>query len=78
MELLKKIFQEAQQDRLTAEAAKAAYYFFLSFFPTILALFALTGIFGGDSAIAEGGEVAATLEQERAHRSNDRRNHVES
>lgn len=50
MELLKKIFREAQKDRLTAEAAKAAYYFFLSFFPTILALFALTGIFGGDAA----------------------------
>ena len=50
MELLKKIFQEAQKDRLTAEAAKAAYYFFLSFFPTILALFALTGILGGDAA----------------------------
>lgn len=50
MELFKKIFQEAQRDRLTAEAAKAAYYFFLSFFPTILALFALTGLVGGDTA----------------------------
>lgn len=50
MELLKKIFHEAQRDRLTAEAAKAAYYFFLSLFPTILALFALTGILGGDAA----------------------------
>lgn len=49
-ELLKKIFHEVQKDRLTSEAAKAAYYFFLSFFPTILALFALTGILGGDSA----------------------------
>jgi membrane protein len=48
--LLKRIFQEAEKDRLTAEAAKAAYYFFLSFFPTILALFALTGILGGDAA----------------------------
>lgn len=50
VELVKKIFHEAQKDRLTAEAAKAAYYFFLSFFPTILALFALTGILGGDAA----------------------------
>ncbi len=50
LELLKKIVREAQKDRLTSEAAKAAYYFFLSFFPTILALFALTGILGGDAA----------------------------
>lgn len=50
MDLLKKVFHEAQRDRLTAEAAKAAYYFFLSLFPTILALFALTGILGGDAA----------------------------
>lgn len=49
-ELLKRIFREAQKDRLTSEAAKAAYYFFVSFFPTILALFALTGILGGDAA----------------------------
>jgi membrane protein len=48
--LLKKIFREAQEDQLTAEAAKAAYYFFLSFFPSILALFALTGLLGGDTA----------------------------
>lgn len=50
LELLKRIFREAQRDRLTSEAAKAAYYFFLSFFPMILALFALTGILGGDAA----------------------------
>lgn len=49
-ELLKTIFREAQRDRLTSEAAKAAYYFFLSFFPTILALFAFTGLLGGDAA----------------------------
>lgn len=49
-ELLQKILDESKRDRLTAEAAKAAYYFFLSFFPTILALFAVTGIFGGDVA----------------------------
>jgi membrane protein len=50
LELLKKIVHEAQKDRLTAEAAKAAYYFFLSFFPAILALFAFTGLVGGDAA----------------------------
>lgn len=48
--LLKEIVQEAKRDRITSEAAKAAYYFFLSFFPTILALFAFTGLLGGDSA----------------------------
>lgn len=47
---LAKIFREAQKDRLTSEAAKAAYYFFLSFFPMVLALFAFTGILGGDRA----------------------------
>jgi hypothetical protein len=30
-------------DNITGEAAKAAYYFFLSLFPMILALFAFTG-----------------------------------
>lgn len=43
------IFKEAMRDRITAEAARAAYYFFLSLFPLILALFALTGILGGDA-----------------------------
>jgi membrane protein len=46
----KTVVLEAIDDRLTAEAARAAYYFFLSLFPAILALFALTGIFGGDAA----------------------------
>lgn len=48
--LLQRIFREALHDQLPGEAAKAAYYFFLSFFPAILALFALTGILGGDRA----------------------------
>jgi membrane protein len=48
--LVKIVVAEALADRLTAEAARAAYYFFLSLFPAILALFALTGIFGGDAA----------------------------
>lgn len=46
--LVVRIFQEAMEDGITGEAAKAAYYFFLSFFPAILALFAFTGILGGD------------------------------
>lgn len=47
---LYRLVRESIQDGITGEAAKAAYYFFLSFFPVILALFALTGIFGGDDA----------------------------
>lgn len=42
------VVKEAMDDKITGEAAKAAYYFFLSFFPAILALFAFTGILGGD------------------------------
>ncbi len=49
-EILRTIVREAIADRLTAEAARAAYYFFLSLFPALLAIFALTGIFGGDRA----------------------------
>lgn len=45
-----RIFREAMDDGITGEAAKAAYYFFLSFFPLILALFAFTGILGGQAA----------------------------
>ena len=70
--LSKQIVREAIGDRITAEAARAAYYFFLSLFPLLLALFALTGIFGGDRAfewiagrlrLALPGEAARYLEQ---------------
>ncbi|HET6617800.1 MAG TPA: YihY/virulence factor BrkB family protein [Gemmatimonadota bacterium] len=44
------IVQEARSDNLTGEAAKAAYYFFLSLWPLLLGLFAFTGIFGGEPA----------------------------
>lgn len=44
------LWQEVRDDRLTAESARAAYFFALSIFPIILALFAVTGIFGGDAA----------------------------
>lgn len=43
-------FRNARADDLTGEAAKMAYYFFLSLFPLVLVLFALTGIVGGESA----------------------------
>jgi membrane protein len=71
-ELVREILREASRDRITGEAAKAAYYFFLSLFPLILALFALTGIFGGAAAFdwimgrlerALPGEAATYLEQ---------------
>jgi membrane protein len=48
-QVLVEIFREAMHDRITAEAARAAYYLFLSLFPLILALFALTGILGGET-----------------------------
>jgi len=50
--LVREIFTEAMDDRITGEAAKAAYYFFLSFFPAILALFAFTGLVGGDATFS--------------------------
>ena len=50
--LVREIFKEAMDDKITGEAAKAAYYFFLSFFPAILALFAFTGLVGGDDTFS--------------------------
>ncbi len=49
---VKRVAGEARDDKITAEAARSAYYFFLSFFPAIIALFALTGIFGGNRAFS--------------------------
>ena len=46
----KRVVSGAMADNITGEAAKAAYYFFLSLFPMILALFAFTGILGGSAA----------------------------
>lgn len=45
-----RIVLEARDDNLTGEAAKVAYYFFLSIWPLFLGLFAFTGIFGGQPA----------------------------
>ena len=44
------IVVEARADNVTGEAAKVAYYFFLSLWPLLLGLFAFTGIFGGEPA----------------------------
>jgi membrane protein len=49
-ERARRIISEAVDDNITGEAAKAAYYFFLSLFPMILAMFAVTGLVGGDAA----------------------------
>ncbi len=47
---LKRIISESAADNITGESAKVAYYIFLSLFPLILVLFALTGYFGGEKA----------------------------
>ena len=44
------VVREAIADDLAGEAARAAYFAFLSLFPIVIALFALTGLFGGDAA----------------------------
>lgn len=44
------IVLEARGDNVTGEAAKVAYYFFLSLWPLLLGLFAFAGIFGGEPA----------------------------
>lgn len=49
-EVARALWREARSDRLTAEAARVAYYLFLSIFPLILTVMALTGLLGGDAA----------------------------
>jgi membrane protein len=48
--VIQTIGREAWRDDIAGESAKAAYYFFLSLFPAIIALFAFTGILGGRQA----------------------------
>ncbi len=50
LEVGKETVQEAVSDNITGESAKVAYYAFLSLFPLILVIFALTGLFGGHAA----------------------------
>lgn len=45
-----RIVLEARDDDLPGEAARVAFYFFLSIWPAILGLFAITGIVGGATA----------------------------
>lgn len=48
--LIRLVLREAVADDLTGEAAKTAFYLFLSFFPMVLVLFAFTGMVGGEEA----------------------------
>lgn len=48
--LVRATTRDAIDDDLAGEAAKMAYYFFLSLFPLVLVIFAATGLVGGDAA----------------------------
>lgn len=48
--IMQRVVESPIQDRVAAEAARIAFYFFLSFFPFILTLFAITGLVGGEGA----------------------------
>lgn len=48
LELARHSVKEAIDDNLAGESAKVAYYFFLSFFPLVLSLFAFAGIVDGE------------------------------
>jgi membrane protein len=45
--LPKRVWAEFKKDDITGQAAKVAYYFFMSLPPALMAVFAMTGIFGG-------------------------------
>lgn len=45
--LWKRVLHEFKADDVSNQAAKVAYYFFLSLPPAVMALFGLTGLFGG-------------------------------
>jgi membrane protein len=46
--LWKRVLHELKADDIGNQAAKVAYYFFLSLPPAMMALFGLTGLFGGE------------------------------
>lgn len=48
--LWKRVAKAFGEDDLSNQAAKVAYYFFLSLPPLVMAIFAMAGIFGGDDA----------------------------
>lgn len=45
--LPKRVWAEFRKDDVSGQAAKVAYYFFMSLPPALMAVFAMTGIFGG-------------------------------
>ena len=50
LSVAQEVAHRCNRDRITTEAASIAFYFFLSFFPLILSLFALTGLIGREPA----------------------------
>jgi membrane protein len=63
--LPKRVWAEFKKDDISGQAAKVAYYFFLSLPPALMAVFALTGIFGGPAVAARiSGELSAVLPAE--------------
>jgi membrane protein len=46
--LWKRVVHEFKADDISNQAAKVAYYFFLSLPPAVMAVFGLTGLFGGE------------------------------
>lgn len=47
------VWRKSRRHRLGGEAARLAYFFFLSIFPFMMVLFALTGMLGGDAAFRQ-------------------------
>ena len=50
LSVAQEVVHRCNRDRIATEAASIAFYFFLSFFPLILSLFALTGLIGREAA----------------------------
>ena len=48
--LVRRVAEKFGQDRIPAESARIAFYFFLSLFPFLLILFSLTGMLGREAA----------------------------
>jgi membrane protein len=47
------VWRKSRRDRLSGEAARLAFFFFLSIFPFLMVVFALTGILAGDGAFGQ-------------------------
>lgn len=51
--LPRRVWAEVQKNDVTGQAAKVAYYFFMSLPPALMAVFAMSGIFGGPELAGE-------------------------